>query len=275
METSIPSFVSSLVAGVRTRAFTTAKIAATTWPTNAPFFFHGSPLEIQSQISGLKDPFKWPAIFLIEYIEDEINLNRTRNVGAAPKLKMFFMYPYRESYTINQQYTNVIDVMDELAREFIAVCQKSRYILRLESYGTIRHSKWGIYRKDKGNLTPIFPEKLSGVELNITLEIDKVIDIQCGELDGALCPTFSELMETRSAAQIVEAIEDAGKEEDVQDLICGPVIVRNSDDSYHEEVTQGNTLTLPDTDVVVNFNGDEIQNDTVPAMTDIIINIGN
>lgn len=274
METSIPSFVSALITAVRSRPFVTDKVTATTWPSGAPFFFHGSPLEIQSQIKDLGGVLKQPCIFLIEFIEDEINLDRTKNVGASPKLKMFFMDKYNEEYTIDQQYTNVIDVMDELVREFIAVCQRNRYILRMFDYGTIRHSKWGIYRKDKGNLTPIFSEKLSGVELNVTLDIDKILDITCSDTGGVgVCATLVELLEVRTPAQIEDALEDAGVEEAVKDLICEPVTVRNSDSTFSEEVTHGQTLVLDDYDIDVYLNAVLIDSDTAPAMTDIIINI--
>jgi hypothetical protein len=54
---------------------------------------------------------------------------------------------------------------------------------------------------------------------------------------------------------------------------CEPVTVRNSDSTYLEELASGETLVLPDYTINVILDGVTVDSETVPAMTDIEVNI--
>jgi hypothetical protein len=54
---------------------------------------------------------------------------------------------------------------------------------------------------------------------------------------------------------------------------CEPVIVRNSDSTYLEEPASGETLVLEDYTINVILDGVTVDSETVPAMTDIEVNI--
>lgn len=55
---------------------------------------------------------------------------------------------------------------------------------------------------------------------------------------------------------------------------CEPVIVQNSNETYIEQVAAGQTLILPDTDVIVFIDGEEQQTQQIPTLDNdtIIIN---
>ena len=40
----------------------------------------------------------------------------------------------------------------------------------------MRHAKYGLFFNNEGYKTQVFNDMLSGVQLNITVEIDKIID---------------------------------------------------------------------------------------------------
>jgi len=66
--------------------------------------------------------------------------------------------------------------MDAVKREFIKSLKKNKNVLDISDYTTIRHAKYGLFFNNEGYKTQVFNDMLSGVQLNITVEIDKIID---------------------------------------------------------------------------------------------------
>jgi hypothetical protein len=121
---------------------------------------------------------KFPAVFLFEPFNVNENEDLMVSVGASPTVRMFFMNDWygKQSWNTEDHYTNIIADMDELKREFIKNLKKHKHVLKVDTYNTTRHVKWGLFIANKGNKNPIFNEQLSGVELEITFDIDKIID---------------------------------------------------------------------------------------------------
>jgi len=179
MITQVKDFVSTIVEDVRTTTFVTGRVSSGKWLSGAPYFFHGTPIEINNILSKVrKGKQKFPAVFLFEPISTGENDDRMNNIGASPQLQLYFMNDWKgqQSWDTDDHYTNIIDDMDSLKREFIKKLKQNKNVLDVSSYSTVRHAKWGLFFNNEGNKTPVFNEMLSGVELNITVDIDKIID---------------------------------------------------------------------------------------------------
>lgn len=179
MITQVKDFVSSIVNEVRGTKLVTDKVASGKWLTGAPFYFHGTPIEINNILAKIrKGKSKFPAVFLFEPISTSENDDRMNNIGASPKLQIYFMNDWagQQKWDTDDHYTNIIDDMDSLKREFIKKLKNNKNVLEVSDYSTIRHAKWGLFVSNQGNKQTVFNEMLSGVELNITVNIDKIID---------------------------------------------------------------------------------------------------
>lgn len=179
MITQVKDFVGSIVAGVRTSTFVADKVASGKWLSGAPYYFHGTPIEINNILSKIRSgKSKFPAVFLFEPITTSENDDRMSNVGASPQLQLYFMNDWanQQQWDTDDHYTNIINDMDSLKREFIKELKKNEYVLDISTYTTFRHAKWGLFFNNEGYKQQVFNDMLSGVELNITVEIDKIID---------------------------------------------------------------------------------------------------
>ena len=179
MITQVKDFISTIVADVRTSTYVQGKVDSGKWLSGAPYYYHGTPIEINNILSKLrKGKSKFPAVLLYEPITMGENDDRMSNVGATPQLEIYFMNDWagQQKWDTDDHYTNIIDDMDALKREFIKSLKKNKNVLEVSDYTTIRHAKYGLFFNNEGYKTQVFNDMLSGVQLNITVEIDKIID---------------------------------------------------------------------------------------------------
>lgn len=179
MITQVNQFISTIVAELRTTTFVQNKIAEGSWKTGSPYYWFGTPMEINNTLNNIRDGRnKFPAVFLFEPFSVVENEDMMLNVGATPTVNLYFLQSWAgmEKWLTSDHYTNIIDDMDTLKREFIKKLKGNKYVLQVETYNTTRHVKMGIFVANKGYKTPIFDAQTSGVELSITFDIDKIID---------------------------------------------------------------------------------------------------
>lgn len=179
MITLVKDFISTIITDVRATSFVTGKVSGGSWISGAPFYFYGTPIEVNHDLLDVRaGQNKFPAVFLFDPIDTLENDDMMVNVGASPNLKIFFMNDWRnqEGWTTEDHYDNIIADMDSLKREFIKKLKANKYVLEVTTYSTARHAKWGLFINNKGYKDPVFNEKLSGVSLDITIDIDKLID---------------------------------------------------------------------------------------------------
>ena len=117
-------------------------------------------------------------MFLFEPFNVNENEDMMQNVAASPTLTIYFMNDWagKQAWNTEDHYTNIIVDMEELKRQFIKKLKANRYVLDVVSYDTQRHVKWGLFIANKGYKNPVFNEHMTGVQLNITFDIDKLID---------------------------------------------------------------------------------------------------
>ena len=177
MITQVKDFISTILDSVRLTTFVTGKVPGT-WKSGAPFYFHGTPLELNIILGNIpQGQDKFPAVFLLEPFSEIENNDRMENVGNTATLSIMFLSDWsgKEEWSTDEHYTNIINDMDALKREFIKELNKNKYVGDI-TYTTTRHARWGLFLANKGNKNPVFDEELSGVELNITIPIEKLID---------------------------------------------------------------------------------------------------
>lgn len=178
--------VTTVVANVSITVLSTVSLATqTSWAATAPLFFYGNPIDANQEISlSQQDQNKnYPAVILFEveretYDTDVISVN-----DFTSECQIFFMdIEDHHGKTIAQLYQGTVDRMNELAIEFVAKLRKERGVNIIDDTGVLsKHSKWGVrvVRDGRDGSDTIFDNNLSGVELNISVPVRKVLNQKC------------------------------------------------------------------------------------------------
>ena len=67
MITQVNQFISTIVAELRTTTFVQNKIAEGSWKAGSPYYWYGTPMEINNTLNNIRDGRnKFPAVFLFE-----------------------------------------------------------------------------------------------------------------------------------------------------------------------------------------------------------------
>jgi len=149
--------------------------------------------------------------------------------------------------------------------DFIKVCERSPYIIKVSEFKIIKRAKWGIWVKDKGNVRNILTDNMSGVELQITLEIDKIID-GCKLFDlyiGGGKPAPLPPLPTDATYTLINSEEDSIE---VGIIPCGTTAIITAPDGIATVIDQnGGAIT------VKNIPSDTLKDITVDLNTDLTL----
>ena len=145
-------------------------------------YFHGKPSSVNNEYS-LKDeytrnktPFSWV------YENYEYTGEDTESAFAAEfnGIRIFFL-----DWTKVQEWNNdehnkyVIKPMENLAKMVVAYIKEDYSFRRPENYRIKPHTRFGVDRTNKGDDKKIINEDLSGVELNISLQLYNLDFCKC------------------------------------------------------------------------------------------------
>lgn len=147
----------------------------------APFYFHGTPIMINEHLSQIVDDRnKLPMVYLLEVFRETFDLDPESSIDRTSDLSIFFMdIADYANWDTDQHYQNAISPMRNLAESFINAVNNANGVGKIANYTTINHANFGIYFTNQGHQTPIFNEKISGVELQITLPFKKDLTCNC------------------------------------------------------------------------------------------------
>lgn len=154
----------------------------TTWVEDAPYFYHGTPIEAnKDHLNDLRgNMLKYPFICLWEPIESQFIPDESNSIGEVASLNMVFMTTAdNEQWTTSQHHANAITVCKNIMLRFIEACEKSPYLATdmIDQFNVVYHAKWALYARTRGKQQYIFMENLSGVEANgITINLKKEFD---------------------------------------------------------------------------------------------------
>ena len=99
MITQVKDFISTIVADVRTSTYVQGKVASGKWLSGAPYYYHGTPIEINNILSKLrKGKAKFPAVLLFEPITMGEN-ERDEEEWQKEDLLKSFSEPPQDNHT--------------------------------------------------------------------------------------------------------------------------------------------------------------------------------
>jgi len=162
----------------------TALPSGSTWTADAPYVYYGNPIQMSNEIDKEQNAnAKYPAIIIFENGSSTQELNPTSTIESTESLEVYFMdIANYQDWLIDDFYSNVVNVMEDLSYNFVDACRQYKYIEELTATATReRISKWGVrlIRSGKGSADTIFNDNLSGVSLRIDLPISRALNDEC------------------------------------------------------------------------------------------------
>lgn len=139
-----------------------------------PAFFHGTPIQQQLEFGHIKDQqLKTPMIYLMEPYRCDIDGNWDSSIYSRTDVTICFLAEAAvDGKTTNELQSDAVKPMYNLCQDFVAQMIEARMFYTDElKYKITPHTKFGIYVKDAGVKQTVFNEKLSGVSLDIRLEL--------------------------------------------------------------------------------------------------------
>jgi hypothetical protein len=147
-----------------------------------PFYFHGTPMATGNEITRILDSGnKLPMIYLLEIITDEFNNTPDSDIDRNSTVNLFFLDEANfGDWDTDQHYSEAILPMMNYAKLFVDYLEDSRNIGQFDTYSLTYRAKFGLnIRTNSGHIQNLFPDKLSGVQLAITLPIRKNLACVC------------------------------------------------------------------------------------------------
>ena len=143
-----------------------------------PFFFHGTPIAIQKELSAIKQGKNKTPVFLLHEIVREQNFSRNfeSTIEKEVDVQLFIMDTSRfEEWVTNDHYNVCIVPMRSLLELFIdeMVADVKLFDTLEMDYEVIPRANFGIFVTDKGYDKQLYTDYFSGNQLNITLKIRK------------------------------------------------------------------------------------------------------
>lgn len=143
-----------------------------------PFFFHGTPIAIQKELSQIvKGSEKTPVFLLHEIVREQ---NNSRNFESVIEkevdVQLFVMDTSKfEEWNTDTHYNRCIVPMRSLLELFIdeMVADKKLFDTLEMDYEVIPRANFGQFTDSKGNLTELYTDYFSGNQLNITIKVRK------------------------------------------------------------------------------------------------------
>jgi len=143
---------------------------------SVPFYFHGTPMATGSEITRiLNSSNKLPMIYLLEIITDIKDNTPDSIIDRRSNVLLFFLDEANfGDWDTDQHYSEAIVPMMNYAELFVKYLENNSNIGVIDTYEMTYHAKFGLNIKTNGgHLQNLFPDKLSGVQLAITLPIRK------------------------------------------------------------------------------------------------------
>ena len=137
------------------------------------FFVHGTPILVIQEIDGKVPSDKYPLCWLSEPIS-EVDNGVNEAIDRSAEVLMFFLDSANSPQWLTyQHYDNVLYGLNKLYERFkrdirLASCclvQENEPIRR------VNRANWGVYANEKGYISKIMNDAVSGIELSFTLSI--------------------------------------------------------------------------------------------------------
>jgi hypothetical protein len=144
----------------------------------APFYFHGTPIAQGEKMNQIKKQSnKLPMVYLVEITREVFDRDVESAIERNSDVIMYFLDTANfKDWDTDAHYLKSINPMRNLVENFILLLEREGRIGLLDDFTLINHAKFGVFTVDKGHVTNLFNDELSGVELNVTLPIKEVLN---------------------------------------------------------------------------------------------------
>lgn len=139
----------------------------------SPYYLTGSPIMTSTELSQVKsDLSRHPFIWLLEVFSTDYNANSDNPIASTSRLRLFlFDYADDEHWLNSDHRVNVLRPMRSLGDLLLSNIQNDKRVVDLNNYSVYDRPDFGNYQVNKGNISSILPESLSGIELIVEIPI--------------------------------------------------------------------------------------------------------
>ena len=154
---------------------------ATTYAIDNPFYFWGTPLQANTELSNTAPAAKYPFAYLKEIIKER-NFDQFASLVRESDVRIFFLDEMnKQDWHTVEMYSNVLIGLNKLVDAFITQLRNDqRFFSQLTTFERVNHSDFGLkIVTNKGHIEPLFADNLSGVELSFTLSVRSCCACEC------------------------------------------------------------------------------------------------
>lgn len=145
-----------------------------TFELYVPKFFHGTPVKQENELKEIQDQrLKTPMIYLMEPFTSDIDNSWESSIYSRTPVTICFLTEADVDNSVTDElHYNAVKPMYNLCQDFVAQMIEARMFYTDElQYKITHHAKFGINVRNFGTKETLFTENLSGVSLDIRLEL--------------------------------------------------------------------------------------------------------
>jgi len=140
---------------------------------NGPFYYYGSPISIQSEMSKtMKAAHKYPAVILFNEFP-ETQGETMSHFGRTANITMYFMHLAGKNWSEEEHIANAVSPMSLIADMFIEMIEADKRFGDVDDLSKTHRTNWGLILQQMNSKRSVFPDVLSGTEINFTLKIKR------------------------------------------------------------------------------------------------------
>ena len=138
-----------------------------------PFYFWGTPLQAQTELSNTAPADKYPFVYLKEIIKER-NFDQFASLERESDVRIFFLDEMnKQDWHTAELYSNVLVGLNKLVDAVILQLRAdTRFFTESTTFERINHSDFGLkIVTNQGHIEALFADNLSGVEFVFTLSV--------------------------------------------------------------------------------------------------------
>lgn len=136
-------------------------------------YFFGSPISISAQMAKTMNAAnKYPAVILFnEFLESKSET--LSHFDREANITIYFMMPSGKNWSEEKHIDDAISPMYLIADLFRESIENDKRFGDVDDFKKTNRSNWGLILQQFNTKKSVFPDTLSGVEINFTLKIKR------------------------------------------------------------------------------------------------------
>lgn len=145
-----------------------------------PYFLSGTPRMTSTELTQLKSNLaRHPFLWLLEVYSTDFT-NESRRKQSSSRVRLFLFDYVDDTRWLNIDHKiNVIRPLKSLTDSFLNALNKDSNVIEIKNYSIIERVLFGNYQQNKGNVSTILPEKLTGIEIIVEIPIFAKQNCKC------------------------------------------------------------------------------------------------